>query len=569
MSATTSTRHTLKPSRTAKRDICKTMTATKNLRAISLSLVQKLRSAPGGIPSTDIANQLAKEAVKQVAGLDTHIPDSDLVAIEKNIRRRLYDSLKVLVSIGAIRRSFSDKMLHWQGIAHLLPPSSSPPTASSNPSMLSRTPPRSPHLRALSTMLAAVRKRLDQKAVILQQLLHHKSALDTICRRNTHNCHTTNTTTTTTNCRIYMPFVLLRTAHHTHITLQTTPDAHNMRFTFSAHFELINDGAILDRLFCVQNPTAAQTPPPSYPKPDPSARRRSPSPPRYTQPYPRPNPQPNPHQSSSMLPPHPPHPIRSPPSEGATEPTPVTDPTSPHRVKLTSASPFPKFADRHNVHANRTPPTARKRRRRPAHNSYPSPSFPAHPSALHACNPHPRYQTPPSSQPCKLQSAPSLHTHPHPVFDFTRPPHPATGPLSLSASPQLLPCHPHPPPASPPVSDRALALATSPPWLSFSTPEPCHASHRKSHLFLHSHLHHHGDISPHPTKFSSSRLAFHSPPFSDFNAKQFDPAPIGNPVLTSPTISPLITPAGWNNLPSRSTLSLETNMDNAARRLFM
>lgn len=633
MSASTSTRPSLKPSRNGKRDITKTVSATKNLRAISLSLVQKLRCAPQGIPSTDIANQLAKEAVKQVAGMNTHIAQSDLIAIEKNIRRRLYDSLKVLVSIGAIRRSFSDKMLHWQGIAHLLPPSPSSSSSQqhhnstpfTHPSVSHHHPPsQSPQLRSLSLALHAIRKRLDQKAVILQQLLHHKLALESLCRRNCRNFHNVHPTS-----KIYMPFVLVRTPHKARISLQSTPDTHNMLFHFSTHFEIVNDAGILDRMFCVENPTVPKTPPSSHPKSNPSSSHHTqitpplsliPKPlhpslqtttlqhppsstsqpqlkPTHIQPHlqPRIKPKKEPqsqlqsrqaqHQQQHSQPQTPvirctsssqlnssslsqqSHQNHSTPSQGATDQHLLDHPKSPKRVRLVTSSPFPKFADRHSLQPNLTPPSARKRRRRPPYNSYPSPSFSHHHHHSSVADLH-NHQTPSPSIFRKNHLPLSTEPNPHPIFEFTRPldtSDPA-GALSLSASPQVPTGPLSGSCGSPGVSDRVLTLGTSPGWVSFSTPDAFKPSCRKSQL-LQSHLDADIDITPR-RKYPSSTLASYSPPFADITAKCLDPVSTGTGGITSPTTSPLMTPANWNSA-NRPTMSLDINPDNPARRLFM
>lgn len=105
--------------RAARRAGARALPVNKNLRAISLSLVAKVRTARAAT-STAIANELAREAVAEVG---VGVSDAELLAVEKNIRRRLYDSLKVLVSVGAISRESTGgaKVLVWNGVGHLLP----------------------------------------------------------------------------------------------------------------------------------------------------------------------------------------------------------------------------------------------------------------------------------------------------------------------------------------------------------------------------------------------------------------------------------------------------------------
>lgn len=270
-SSQTTTRPTLSSGSSSRRDISKTVSATKNLRAISLSLVQKLRCAPRGIPSTEIANQLAKEAVRQVVGTDTYVSSKELIAVEKNIRRRLYDSLKVLVSIGAIQRSRTNKMLHWQGVTHLLPPA----FVQQQTSLVPTTTPQLPMTekvfqkqKDLMHVLDKTRSRLDQKAIMLQQLMQQKVALERLCKRNKK---ITANRIIPHASKIFLPFVVVRTPYHTKINLTSTNDAHSMTFTFSENFEIVNDAGILDRLFCVDAPPIDQ---PSA-TPSPSSRRHA------------------------------------------------------------------------------------------------------------------------------------------------------------------------------------------------------------------------------------------------------------------------------------------------------
>lgn len=196
-------------------------------------LVEKVRSTAFGISSTEIANQLVCDARRQIIGTLSLVSADDINAIEKNIRRRLYDSLKVLISIGAIHRSRKDKVLFWQGISHLVP--SRFTTASS-----------SPRARLLNTTLCSLRKRLRCKTAHLHHAGQRLSAIAALHKRNRllptrHQLQ-----------HIHMPFVLLRTPHTTDITLDATKDTRFMSFDLSDNFEIVNDFAILNRLFCVK-----------------------------------------------------------------------------------------------------------------------------------------------------------------------------------------------------------------------------------------------------------------------------------------------------------------------------
>lgn len=216
-------------------DISRTAAVHNNLRTISMALVRKVRSSTAGIPSAQIANQLAQDAVLQVKGSLNHA-EEEVVAVEKNIRRRLYDSLKVLMSIGAIRRTRKDKVLHWQGYSHLIP----------STFLYSHSGPISPDRDLLSRSVLSMRKRIDEKSNALIQLSQQVSALEQLRHRNVTDAPNHQNAN-----KIYMPFVVVRTPLATEIKLETTKDARSMSFQFSDTFEVVNDSSILDRLFCV------------------------------------------------------------------------------------------------------------------------------------------------------------------------------------------------------------------------------------------------------------------------------------------------------------------------------
>ena len=225
-----------------RRDISKTLSATKNLRAISMSLVKKLRSNKG-ISSVDIASELASEAISEVEGAAFVVSEDELAAVGKNIRRRLYDSLKVLESVGAIRRTRKDKTLTWVGTNHLIPlrfqaeHSTIRGSSSSNSMVIYKS-------------VVRLRKSIADKHSKLSQLKGQARAILTLCRRNQRAPESE-------PLRIPLPFVIIRTPVTTDIKLEATPDADSMIFEFRGHYEIVNDSGILDRMFIVPNPTYA------------------------------------------------------------------------------------------------------------------------------------------------------------------------------------------------------------------------------------------------------------------------------------------------------------------------
>lgn len=230
------------PAVPTRRDISKTLSATKNLRAISMSLVEKLR-IQAGVSSIDIATELATEAISEVAGGAVVVSDEDLQAVGKNIRRRLYDSLKVLESIGAIVRTRKDKTLTWVGTNHLIPH-----RFQANQSLVPHDP--SSETVALSQSVVQLRKGILSKGAELSQLKAQSRALLNLCRRNQRF-------PSPEPIRIHMPFVVIRTPVSTEIRLDATPDAHSIAFEFHGYYEIVNDASILDRMFLVSDTVTA------------------------------------------------------------------------------------------------------------------------------------------------------------------------------------------------------------------------------------------------------------------------------------------------------------------------
>lgn len=157
------------------------------------------------------------------------------MAVEKNIRRRLYDSLKVLVSIGAIRRTEKGKLLFWQGVSHLVP----------NRFWSVAHGPSVPQSDVINKCTKAIRKRLVVKRSNLLTMRQQITAMERLLRRNRGTPHVDEAE------KIALPFVLIRTPQSTQINLDCTADAHTLSFDFSEDFVVVNDFSILDRIFLV------------------------------------------------------------------------------------------------------------------------------------------------------------------------------------------------------------------------------------------------------------------------------------------------------------------------------
>ena len=129
----------------------------------------------------------------------------------KSLRRRLYDSLKVLAAAGAIARGraagTADKHLRWLGTKHL-------------------------------SMLGAARARVRAKRAHRDEL----SARLSLARRNCSRADTE------LGKRVHVPFVVVRTMPNACIALAASPDSTMLSFRFDSYFEVMNDSALIDRL---------------------------------------------------------------------------------------------------------------------------------------------------------------------------------------------------------------------------------------------------------------------------------------------------------------------------------
>lgn len=125
----------------------------------------------------------------------------------KSVRRRLYDSLKVLQAAGAISRGRrGDKTVRWMGTSHL-------------------------------SMHGSARIRVEMKRnrrdALISRLL--------LAKRNQR-------VEPTTDGKIKLPFVVVRTLPNARIALTGSTDASSLVFRLDSYFEVLNDAALIARI---------------------------------------------------------------------------------------------------------------------------------------------------------------------------------------------------------------------------------------------------------------------------------------------------------------------------------
>lgn len=146
---------------------------------------------------------------------------------EKNVRRRVYDSLNVLMAMGIIERD--RKTIVWRGLAHA--------RAASN--------------ARLADEVAEKRRVLERKRSFAAAVAEQTANLDALVARNRARAaplHGAGPVHRRHADRLDMPFLLVATARDTHIGLQVDTRREDVAFTLAAEFSLYDDREVLRRL---------------------------------------------------------------------------------------------------------------------------------------------------------------------------------------------------------------------------------------------------------------------------------------------------------------------------------
>ncbi|TYZ60136.1 hypothetical protein PybrP1_005883 [[Pythium] brassicae (nom. inval.)] len=200
----------------------------KGLRHFSMKVCQKVEEK-----HTTTYNEVADELVREFVTLRPN----DAVYDEKNIRRRVYDALNVLMAMDIISKE--RKEIQWKGL----------------PSNLQHD----------TEMLIAERnermKSLEQKKQHLQDLLVQQVAMKNLLKRNAARKNARDpaaedgseapaaaSEAASDEGRISLPFIVVNTGKDTVIQCEMSEDRQDIFFNFSAPFEINDDTEILRRL---------------------------------------------------------------------------------------------------------------------------------------------------------------------------------------------------------------------------------------------------------------------------------------------------------------------------------
>lgn len=193
--------------------------ASKGLRALSLSLATKLH-ARGKVNCSDCADELALEISNEGPPLSSLLAEGqramDVPGYDKNVRRRVYDALNVLVAVGAIVKD--GKFIEWKGVEYAHVP---------------------PAQREYETL----RARIEEKRAAIKELTDQTLAFKKLSSRN--QAAFLSNSPPRLSSRVHCPFAVVRSSANGDISLETTEDQTMMHFTFSQQFDILTDSEVV------------------------------------------------------------------------------------------------------------------------------------------------------------------------------------------------------------------------------------------------------------------------------------------------------------------------------------
>ncbi|CAD7012199.1 transcription factor Dp isoform X1 [Ceratitis capitata] len=188
--------------------------AGKGLRHFALKVCEKVKEK-GVTTYNEVADELVAEELN-MNSIDSANCD------QKNIRRRVYDALNVLMAMDIISKD--KKEIRWIDL-----PSNS-----------------AEQCTELERQNEARRQRIQQKYQQLNELLLHQVAFKSLIERNREAEQQGNVPTT--NSSIQLPFIIVNTHKSTKINCSVTNDKSEYIFKFDDQFEMHDDAQVLKRM---------------------------------------------------------------------------------------------------------------------------------------------------------------------------------------------------------------------------------------------------------------------------------------------------------------------------------
>lgn len=192
----------------------------RGLRQFSMKVCQKVESK-GRTTYNEVADELVAEYANPNSALIS--PDQQQYD-EKNIRRRVYDALNVLMAMDIISKD--KKEIQWKGL-----PSTSPND-----------------LEHLKADRMGLRSRIEKKMGYLQELEDQIIGLQNLVKRNERLYGSGNTP----SGGVALPFILVQTRPQATVEIEISEDMQLVHFDFnSTPFELHDDAYVLKAMgFC-------------------------------------------------------------------------------------------------------------------------------------------------------------------------------------------------------------------------------------------------------------------------------------------------------------------------------
>ncbi|KAI3852702.1 hypothetical protein MKW92_053840 [Papaver armeniacum] len=193
----------------------------RGLRQFSIKVCEKVK-AKGRTTYNEVADEL-------VAEFSTTTPDNPHNFEEKNIRRRVYDALNVLMAMDIISKD-ENKEIIWRGL----------PGAGAG--------------EELKAQRLGLRNRIANKAAHLQELEEQFAGLKNLIQRNEQLCCSGNAAATPGG--VQLPFILVQTRPHATVEVEISEDMQLVHFDFNkTPFELHDDCFVLKSMgFCDSSP---------------------------------------------------------------------------------------------------------------------------------------------------------------------------------------------------------------------------------------------------------------------------------------------------------------------------
>jgi transcription factor Dp-1 len=196
------------------------------------------------IEEKEIKQQEVEAGGKAGIALQKKLAKCGSLVDEKNIRRRVYDSLNVLMAMGIIAKE--KKLISWRGLA------------------MARHGGIRRDALELQAAIEDRRQALMLKRDMFYELEAQQSMLAALVRRNASQaCTVVNQSSPiagnimsvpsdsqkhVADCRIPIPFIIVQTAADAHIELEMDQIREDVNFTFSSPFAVFDDREIMRRL---------------------------------------------------------------------------------------------------------------------------------------------------------------------------------------------------------------------------------------------------------------------------------------------------------------------------------